>query len=192
MQAQVLAAQRMLGQGRQPLLILAPRHAERGDEVARIAAAAGHRIARRSADELPGEPPGELPAAQADIWLADTLGEMGLWYRLASICFVGGSLVPAGGHTPFEPIQLGAAVLHGPHVANFAPAYAALDRGGGAVAVADAAALAAAIARLLERPEAAHGLRERACAVHGRLKPDVAAIAAELAGLMRAGHEGWA
>ena len=82
--------------------------------------------------------------------------------------------------------SLGAAVLHGPHVANFAPAYAALDQGGGAVPVGDAAALAAAVARLLTDPATAEELRARARAVHEGLKPDVAAIAAELAGLMRA------
>lgn len=175
----VLGAQRALRQTHRPLLILAPRHPERGDEVARLVAGAGLGAARRSA--------GGLPHGEADVWLADTLGEMGLWCRLAPVCFVGGSLVPAGGHTPFEPALLGAAVLHGPHVANFAPAYAALDRGGGALAVQDADALAAALDRLLGDPAAAEELGARARAVHEGLKPDMAAIAAELAELMMAG-----
>jgi 3-deoxy-D-manno-octulosonic-acid transferase len=171
----VLDAQKSLRQHR-PLLILAPRHPERGDDVAQLVAAAGLSAARRSA--------GGVPDSGTDVWLADTLGEMGLWYRLAPIAFVGGSLVGAGGHTPFEPVQLGSAVLHGPHVANFAPAYAALDGGGGAVAVADAAELAAALGRLIADPAALGALRDRARAVHEGLKPDPAAIAAELAGLV--------
>ena len=171
----VLDAQNALRHHR-PLLILAPRHPERGDEVARLVAGAALGMARRSA--------GGVPDGETDVWLADTLGEMGLWYRLAPVAFVGGSLVPAGGHTPFEPVQLGSAVLHGPHVANFAPAYAALDGGGGAVAVADAAELAAALGRLIADPEALGALRDRARAVHEGLKPDPAAIAAELAGLV--------
>ena len=120
-EAQVIRAQMDLRAEGGPLLILAPRHPERGDEVAQLLSLAELSFARRSA--------GGVPDAQTDVWLADTLGEMGLWYRLAPVAFVGGSLVPAGGHTPFEPVQLGAAVLHGPHVANFAPAYAALDAG---------------------------------------------------------------
>ncbi len=179
-EAGVLAAQAALardGRLRRPLLILAPRHPERGDEVARLVSGAGLADLRRSA--------GGLPGGETDVWLADTLGEMGLWYRLAPVSFVGGSLVPAGGHTPFEPVQLGSAVLHGPHVANFAPAYAALDGGGGAVAVEDAATLSAAVARLLADPASAEDLRGRARSVHDGLKPDVAAIAAELAALMR-------
>jgi 3-deoxy-D-manno-octulosonic-acid transferase len=176
-EAEAIRAQTDLRGSVGPLLIVAPRHPERGDEVMGLLARAGLRTARRSAGEMPGAP--------TEVWLADTLGEMGLWYRLAPVAFVGGSLVPAGGHTPFEPVALGAAVLHGPHVANFAPAYAALDAGRGAVAVADAAGLAAAVGRLLGAPAEAEALRERARAVHARLKPDLGAIADELLGLMR-------
>jgi 3-deoxy-D-manno-octulosonic-acid transferase len=175
----VLAAQASLRDRHRPLLILAPRHPERGDEVARLVADGGLGAVRRSAGGVPGE--------GTDVWIADTLGEMGLWYRLAPVALVGGSLVPAGGHTPFEPVQLGAAVLHGPHVANFAPAYAALDAGGGAVAVVDAAALSAEVGRLIDDPSAAGALGDRARAVHEGLKPDAAAIARELAGLAGAG-----
>jgi 3-deoxy-D-manno-octulosonic-acid transferase len=179
-EAQVIraqAAQAARGGPGAPLLILAPRHPERGDEVAALLAGAGLRHVRRSA--------GGVPGPETEVWLADTLGEMGLWYRLAPVAFVGGSLVPAGGHTPFEPVTLGSAVLHGPEVANFAPAYAALDAGGGALAVGDAAALAEAVARLLAAPAEAAALSERARAIHAGLKPDVAAIAGELLGLMR-------
>ncbi len=176
-EAHVIRAQRDLAGDGAPLLIIAPRHPQRGDEVAQLLASSGLRAARRSR--------GEAPDAATQVWLADTLGEMGLWYRLAPVAFVGGSLVPVGGHTPFEPVQLGAAVLHGPHVANFAPSYAALDAGCGAIPVADASALAAAVARLLRAPDEARQLAERARAVHAGLRPHVGEIADELLGLMR-------
>ena len=58
----------------------------------------------------------QLPSAETEIYVADTLGELGLFYRLAPLVFVGGSLVNHGGQNPIEPIKLGAAVVHGPHV----------------------------------------------------------------------------
>lgn len=97
------------------ILILAPRHPDRGPEIARDLRAQGWRVAQRSANEP--------MARDTEIYLADTMGEMGLWYRLAPISFVGGSLVDVGGHNPFEPALLGSAILHGPNVYNFESAY---------------------------------------------------------------------
>ncbi|MCX7889317.1 MAG: 3-deoxy-D-manno-octulosonic acid transferase [Rhodobacteraceae bacterium] len=121
------------------LLVLAPRHPARGDEVAGLLRAAGLRVARRSAGEDPGD---------ADVYLADTLGEMGLWFGLCPVAFMGGSLIPAGGHNPHEPAAQGAAILAGPEVGNFAAAYGALAAAGGAATVRDAATLAAAVVAL--------------------------------------------
>lgn len=125
-------------------LILAPRHPERGDQVADLARVAGQPFARRSL--------GEIPGPETAVYLADTLGEMGLWYRLAGQSFVGGSLVPKGGHTPFEPAQAGSAILHGPHVENHADAYRALHGAKAALKVPDAGSLAAAMLRLSGDP----------------------------------------
>src|ERR671938_538973 len=61
---------------------------------------------------------GSAPDADTDLYLADTLGEMGLFYRLAGIVFVGGSLTPRGGHNPLEPALLDCAILHGPDMSN--------------------------------------------------------------------------
>lgn len=121
-------------------LILAIRHPARSDEVAALLAAAGLAFRTRSK--------GEAPAGDAPVYLADTLGEMPLWYTLAGACFVGGSLVDKGGHTPFEPAQFGCAILHGPHLRNFAEAYAALDAADGAIAVATAEDLGQALTTL--------------------------------------------
>jgi 3-deoxy-D-manno-octulosonic-acid transferase len=128
------------------LTLIAPRHPERGVGVGDIARAAGLRVRLRSR--------GELPDATTDVYVADTFGELGLIYRLAPIVFVGGSLVKHGGQNPIEPAKLGAAILHGPHVWNFAEIYAALDQAHGAEPVADASKLTASFGTLLTQAEA--------------------------------------
>lgn len=120
-------------------LILAPRHPRRRAEIEALIRAAGLDFATRSTGADPGSAP---------VYLADTMGEMDLWYRLAGVTFVGGSLVPGGGHTPYEPARFGSAILHGPYVANFVAVYRALDRVGGARKVADAGGIATALAEL--------------------------------------------
>lgn len=119
------------------LTIVVPRHSHRGAEVAELSRAAGLVPALRSR--------GEMPDAGREIYVADTMGELGLVYRLAPVVFMGGSLVEHGGQNPIEPIKLGAAIAHGPHVWNFADIYSALDGAGGARQVDDAAGLAACI-----------------------------------------------
>ncbi len=109
------------------LTLLAPRHPERGPGIAELAAAKGLKFAMRSR--------GQPLDADTDIYVADTVGELGLLYRLVPIVFIGGSLVRHGGQNPIEAAKLGAAILHGPNVRNFADIYAALDAAGGAVRV---------------------------------------------------------
>lgn len=128
------------------LTVIVPRHPERGPGILDIIKSAGLTGAVRSR--------GELPRPSVDIYLADTLGELGLIYRLAPIVFIGGSLVGHGGQNPVEAARLGAAILHGPHVWNFAEIYAALDSAGGAHLVVDNAKLAPAIQAWLEDPHA--------------------------------------
>jgi 3-deoxy-D-manno-octulosonic-acid transferase len=128
------------------LTLIAPRHPERGPGVVEIARAAGLSVAQRSR--------GELPRADTEIYVADTMGELGLVYRLAPIVFMGGSLIRHGGQNPVEAAKLGAAILHGPHVWNFAEIYAALDAAHGAEPVMDADRLTAGIAAWLAEPAA--------------------------------------
>lgn len=129
------------------LLILVPRHPHRGNDVAALIEARGCRHARRSA--------GELPDPETPVYLADTLGELGLWYRLAPISFVGGSLEPVGGHNPFEPAELGSVILHGPYVRNFADIFQRLTEAKAARLVASPDSLAAAVNDLLNPDRAA-------------------------------------
>jgi 3-deoxy-D-manno-octulosonic-acid transferase len=123
------------------LTVIVPRHPERGAEVAALATSHNLEASQRSQRILPN--------AATEIYICDTLGELGLIYRLASVVFMGGSLVPHGGQNPIEPIKLGAPVVHGPHVENFADLYEALDKASGTGAVADAADLAARLKALL-------------------------------------------
>jgi 3-deoxy-D-manno-octulosonic-acid transferase len=106
------------------LTVIVPRHPSRGEAVARMIAASGLHVSLRSHEDL--------PTATTDIYVADTMGELGLFYRLAPIVFMGGSLVKHGGQNPIEAIKLGAAIVHGPHVFNFTDVYDSLDAAGGA------------------------------------------------------------
>jgi 3-deoxy-D-manno-octulosonic-acid transferase len=131
------------------LTILVPRHPERGSGITEIARVAGLRFAQRSA--------GELPDRDTDVYVADTLGEMGVFYRIAPIVFIGGSLVHHGGQNPIEAAKLGAAILHGPHVWNFGEIYTALDAAGGAELVTDVGKMTVRIGSWLKDA----GARER-------------------------------
>ncbi|WP_411974906.1 3-deoxy-D-manno-octulosonic acid transferase [Sulfitobacter faviae] len=120
-------------------LILAPRHPERGDEVAGLIASYGLTHGRRTRGDMPRE----------HVYLADTLGELGTWYALSDIVFLGGSLQPIGGHNPYEVAQAGAMVLSGTHVANFAETYAEMEAEGAARLVAGTQDLADRVGALL-------------------------------------------
>lgn len=132
----VLAAHaRLRTQEKEALLIIAPRHPERGAAVAALADGAP----RRSL----GAPIGATP-----VYVADTLGELGLFYSLAPAALIAGSLLPhLKGHNPVEPAKLGAAVLTGPYVESFSDLFAALAAAGGAQTVRNADDLAEAVAR---------------------------------------------
>jgi len=131
------------------MTLIAPRHPERGPVIADLARAAGLTASLRSQ--------GALPDAKTDVYVADTMGELGLVYRVAPVVFIGGSLVRHGGQNPIEPAKLGAAILHGPHVWNFEELYAALDDANGAKPVGSSDELAAAFAAMLAEPK----VRER-------------------------------
>ncbi|MEG3619009.1 3-deoxy-D-manno-octulosonic acid transferase [Magnetovibrio sp. PR-2] len=107
-----------------PLTIIVPRHPERGSEIADDLKASGLNVALRSiGDDL---------SDQTDVYIADTLGELGIFYRLCSVVFIGKTLAGSGGQNPIEPAQLGCALIFGPDMSNFEDASALLSDAGGA------------------------------------------------------------
>jgi len=154
-EAQVLAAHTRLAETRPELLtILVPRHPNRGGELAALIGAQGLAFTQRSK--------GEVPEKGSAIYLADTLGELGLFYRLAPIVFLGGSLVPKGGQNLLEPVRLGCAVLAGPDLSNFAEEADAMAAAGALLQVADAAGLAGQLDALLAAPSRLAAMRAAA------------------------------
>jgi 3-deoxy-D-manno-octulosonic-acid transferase len=124
------------------LTIIVPRHPARADSIHAMLVTRGlHTARRRRAEPI---------TAETDVYLADTLGELGLFYSLAGIAFIGGSLVAKGGHNPFEAARLGCAVLHGPDVRNCAGMTSQLAAAGAAQSVSDPDELARAVSRLLD------------------------------------------
>ena len=151
------------------LTILAPRHPERG---AALGKAFGAPCRSRGKDPPPG-----------GVWVADTLNELGLLFRLAPAVFVGGSLVAVGGHNPLEPARLGCAVAMGPHVANMIEPVRRLRDAGALQMVADTEQLAAWVDAVLQEPDRDVAAGVTAASGEDGL-PD--RIAASLVGLMRA------
>jgi 3-deoxy-D-manno-octulosonic-acid transferase len=145
----VLAAHAAAQQvGRASALVLAPRHLERSEEVVRLLASRGVAWRRRSDAHT-------TPLVAGDVLLLDTLGELPALFAHARFAFVGGTLVPIGGHNVLEPAYAGRGVLFGPHVEKVREAAALLLACGGARSVADAASLAAAVVAWLANPEGA-------------------------------------
>jgi 3-deoxy-D-manno-octulosonic-acid transferase len=143
------------------LTIIVPRHPGRGDAIASLLSGRNLSFARRAA--------GEAISSATQVYLADTIGELGLFYKLAPLSFIGGSLVSHGGQNPIEAIKLGSGILSGPHTFNFAESYAVLQRYEGCRLVASPDDLAAALIRLFENPQEAEEMRLRAAAAIGTL-----------------------
>jgi len=138
------------------LLILVPRHPERFDAVHALCSEQFATVRRSSGAAVDGQVP---------VLLGDTMGELLFLYALADIAFVGGSLVPTGGHNPLEPAALALPVLMGPHVFNFLEISAMLGEAGALRQVDDAEGLATEVRRLIELPQDARRMGEAGLAV---------------------------
>jgi 3-deoxy-D-manno-octulosonic-acid transferase len=136
--------------------IIAPRHPERGGAIAQMLKERGLNVARRSL--------GHLPDRSSDAYVADTIGELGMLYKLGPVAFIGGSLVDRGGQNPIEAVRQGAVVLVGPHWHNFTDAYRALISNRGAVEVHSAEEIARVVRQLLSDEAELGGMRSRASA----------------------------
>lgn len=130
------------------LSIVVPRHPERADEIEAMMIEKGLKVARRTREDV--------ITPDIDVFLGDTIGEMGLYLRLTEIAFVGRSLTGEGGQNPLEPAMLGCAVLSGPKVGNFRESYQRLVRNGSARIVRDAEMLAKAVHFLTTNDLARH------------------------------------
>jgi 3-deoxy-D-manno-octulosonic-acid transferase len=175
----VLAAHNALRAGApETLLILAPRHPKRGDQVEALVRKAGFSVARRSR--------AEALTPLTDVYLADTIGEMGALLRAAPVVLLGGSLVPGiGGHNPAEPIGVGAVVLTGPETFNFAEIFADLRAAGGTHVVTGEADLARSLAALLSDSNLRAQMREAAERVLAESGGATPRTAEALLGLLR-------
>jgi 3-deoxy-D-manno-octulosonic-acid transferase len=132
------------------LLILVPRHPERFAVVAALLATSGLRVARVSL--------GQTAQPDTQVLLGDSMGELMRWYGVADACFIGGSLIPRQGHNPLEALCLDKPLLTGPHTANFATVFQALESADALLRVADADAVFTSFRALLQ-DAAAHQAR---------------------------------
>ena len=124
------------------LLILVPRHPERGKELIKLASSMGLGASLRSlAQDI---------NSNDQVYIGDTLGELGLWYELASICFIGGSLSKDGGHNPYEAILSDSFILHGPETFNFSEIYSRLDEKKCAIRVTNSREISKKILEMLD------------------------------------------
>jgi 3-deoxy-D-manno-octulosonic-acid transferase len=168
------AFERMRASEPRTLLVIAPRHPERFDEVERLSRDEGFRTLRRSQLTIDEDP-------AADVVVLDTIGELAHLYRLATVVFVGGSLVPTGGHNILEPAVYGRPILFGPHMENFAEIAAAFLETGAAVQVRDEWELESAFRDLLGDVARRHALGRAAQGIvdasHGARERTLAAIA---------------
>jgi 3-deoxy-D-manno-octulosonic-acid transferase len=147
--------------GTPAVLIVAPRHPDRGPPVAAELQALGFTVTRRAA--------GEALTSATTVYVADTLGELGAFYRVADAVVLGGGFVEGvGGHNPLEAARLGCAIVTGPHVFNAREIYAEMFALAAAIEAADAAALARHIAGLLANPVIARRIGEAALDFAGR------------------------
>ena len=157
------------------LTIIVPRHPSRGAEIAELCAM--RKWQRRSE--------GGVLKPDTAVYIADTIGELGLFYRLASFAFVGGTLVPQGGHNPLEPARLHRAVLAGSHTFNSASAYEAVFKAQGTGRVASSSDIAGAARQLIDDPARAKALGDMAArgaaSLGGAVEKTYAAVNALLA-----------
>ncbi|MEM8577355.1 MAG: 3-deoxy-D-manno-octulosonic acid transferase [Pseudomonadota bacterium] len=150
-------------------LILAPRHPERRPEVEALCTALGLTVTTRGRGGWPDR----------QVWLVDTLGELGSLYPLSPLVLLGGSLQPIGGHNPFEVAHAGAAILTGPHTENFSETYAALE-GAGAVQRTTAQTLQSDLSHLLADPQHIADLQARAARFAAAQTGEASALAQRL------------
>ena len=159
------------------LTIIVPRHPTRGAEITQMLRGRGLRVAQRSS--------GENPGPDTEIYVADTMGELGMFFRLSDIAFMGKSLVPLGGQNPLEAMRLGCAIIHGPHMMNFQLIAEEMKRQGCALQVADNEGLNQAVDELLKDQRRCREMAEKGEAYVDSQAKVVERVADEIDALLR-------
>ena len=172
-----------------PFLAIAPRRPERFDEVARLLESKGFAVIRRSSPDVPTNHKSQITNHKSSIYLLDTVGELASLYGEADIAFLGGSLVPTGGHNPIEAWAQGVAVLVGPHTENFREIMEAGARRGILERVAGARELASALESALRNPAAVESRGASARAFVAASRGAAEATADSVVKLIRGGSE---
>jgi 3-deoxy-D-manno-octulosonic-acid transferase len=163
---------------RRPLLVIAPRHPERGAAIAEAGETQGFRVTRQGV--------GESIDDDAPVHVADALGELGLWYRLAELSVIGGSLIAGvGGHNPLEPARLGRPFVAGAHVENWRTAYRGLAEAGGVGLATTPETLDRYLTQAIDRNDALVGMARRAQAYVAQHDEAVRAVPARVLALLR-------
>lgn len=162
------------------LTVIVPRHPQRGAEAVTLAQKAGFTVAQRSTTNA-AQLHGALPDASHEIYIADTLGELGLFFRLCKTVVMGGSFAPIGGHNPIEPAQAACAIIYGPHMHNFITINEDFLKAGAAVQVEDEAALHEKCAEALQSPQKFIAMAEAA----QKLTQEKAHVVDEIAALLK-------
>jgi len=158
--------------------ILIPRHAARGDAIAEDLRTRGLAVAQRSKnDEI---------SADTGIYLADTMGELGSFFRLSPIVFLGGSLIRHGGHNPLEPARMHCAIITGPHIHNFASIFDHFLAADAVVVAANKSELSRTVKRLFMDDAAREAMAENAAAVVEQARGASTIILAHIATLLKA------
>ncbi|MEO0753072.1 MAG: hypothetical protein AAFY25_14850 [Pseudomonadota bacterium] len=178
-QMMLAAHQHVLHTHPNALLLLVPRHPDRAGDIMDCIQAAGLTVTQRSVSED--------PTPNTHVYLADTLGETGLWYATSPITCLCGSFTPVGGHNPFEPAQGRSAILHGPLHANFAQVYAEFDARGAALEVRDPEALSKALLALMADAKERETMIENAAKLHSTQKTGLDLIARDLSKALELG-----
>jgi 3-deoxy-D-manno-octulosonic-acid transferase len=167
------------------LTIIVPRHPDRAEAIINGLATLGLKVERRSETKV--------PSADCQIFIADTIGELGTFYALSPLAYIGGSLVPHGGQNPIEAVKHGAAVISGPHTHNFQEAYAALSRSNGVITITSAQGLADVVSQMLSNPGEMSAARQAAetglAELAGAMKTTMDALTPYLAGQETARRE---
>lgn len=141
------------------LTVIVPRHPQRGDSIRKDLETFGLKVCQRSKNEVPEQ--------DCNIYLADTLGELGLFYRICGTAFIGGSIIPHGGQNPIEAALIGCAIITGPYTDNFTSVYDHFIENEGVFKIRDQIELTSTVNRLIKSKSLSQAMKQKALETAG-------------------------